>query len=224
MSGSRTERELLDEQIAYYDRRAPEYDVTSSPDGDPFAADTDVIRAELRALAPLGRVLEIAAGTGQWTGQLAELADELTALDASPQMLRLNAEKVGDERVRYMEADVFAIPPRPAYDLVFFGFWLSHVPPASFDEFWQRVAGWLVPGGRVFFVDERRHRLWREEHFDEPTVVRRRLLDGSEHRLVKVLWSGRELQDALRHRAWRVDVSEVGPFYWGTGSPPPSEA
>lgn len=214
MNGSEGDRQLLDEQIAYYRRRAPEYDATFPP----FAAETDRIRDELRAFAPLGRVLELAAGTGQWTALLAELADELTAVDASPEALELNAAKVSDARVRYIADDVFALAPQPRYDLVFFAFWLSHVPPSRFGEFWELVAGWLAPGGRVFFVDERRHGLWHEERDDDdPVAVRRRLGDGTEHRLVKVLWTATELERELTSRGWQVGVREVGPFYWGSG-------
>ena len=77
-------RGLLDEQVTYYRARAPEYDATSTPEGDPFAAQAEAIRDDLQALEPWGRVLEIAAGTGQWTELLAERADELVVTDASP--------------------------------------------------------------------------------------------------------------------------------------------
>ncbi len=84
-----SDRELLDDQIAYYRARAAEYDATF-PDGDPFAAHADAVREALNAFAPVGRVIELAAGTGQWTGLLADHADELTVTDASPEMLELN--------------------------------------------------------------------------------------------------------------------------------------
>ena len=78
------DRELIDEQIAYYRARAGEYDATSMPEGDPLEAHADRIKAALRASPARGRVLELAAGTGQWTGVLAETADELLVTDASP--------------------------------------------------------------------------------------------------------------------------------------------
>ncbi len=59
-----TERELLDEQIRYYRARAPEYDATSTPEDDPFAEAGNRVRDALRAFAPRGRVIELAAGTG----------------------------------------------------------------------------------------------------------------------------------------------------------------
>jgi hypothetical protein len=38
--------------------------------------------------------------------------------------------------------------------VVFFGFWLSHVPSAQFEAFWRLVDRALVEHGRVFFVDD----------------------------------------------------------------------
>ena len=95
-----SDRRLLDEQIAYYRARAAEYDRTSAAEDNPFADDADRVRVALHAFEPRGRVLELAAGTGQWTGLLAEYADELIATDAAPEMLELNAAKVGDASVQ----------------------------------------------------------------------------------------------------------------------------
>jgi trans-aconitate methyltransferase len=50
-------------------------------------------------------------------------------MDASAAVLAINRSKVGDPRVRYVEADLFAWRPDELYDTVFFAFWLSHVPP-----------------------------------------------------------------------------------------------
>ena len=211
------DRRILDAQIAYYRARAAEYDATSTPAGDPFAAHGEATRDALRAFEPRGRVLEIAAGTGQWTGILAEFADELVATDASPEMLELNRAKVGDPSVRYEVADVFALEPSHDFDVVFFGFFLSHVPPGRFESFWTIVDGLLAPGGRVFFVDEGRHGVWDESWVDEAeAIVRRTLRDGSVHRAVKVLWKPDELEAAVRNQGWKASVRASGVFYWGT--------
>jgi SAM-dependent methyltransferase len=210
---------LIADQIAYYRGRATEYDATSPPPDDPrFADHAAHIRDELQAFGPRGRVLELAAGTGLWTGILAELADELTATDAAPEMLELNRAKVGDPAIRYLVADAFRFEPDELYDVVFFGFWLSHVPPARFDEFWGIVRRCLAPSGRVFFVDEARHGLWEEDWVDEAGgIVRRPLADGTLHRAVKVLWRPEELEARLRGIGWDVAVHGSGPFYWGAG-------
>lgn len=211
------DRELIDEQIAYYRARAAEYDATSTPDGNPFADADDRVRAALRAFEPRGRVLELAAGTGQWTGILADFAAELVATDASPEMLQLNREKVGERGILYRVADAFALEGSGDFDVVFFGFFLSHVPPDRFAAFWSVLKGLLAPAGRVFFVDEGRHFLWREDWIDEDAgLVRRRLADGTEHRAVKVLWTPADLERRLTDLGWVASVRPEGPFYWGT--------
>ena len=212
------ERRLLDEQIAYYRLRAPEYDATSMPEGDPFAVHGATIREAIHGLDLRGRVIEIAAGTGQWTGLLAEHADELLVTDASPEMLAINRAKVGDRpNVRWEVADALALRPTGDVDVAFLGFFLSHVAPTSFDRFWAVLHGLLAPDGQVVFVDEGRHFLWREEWLDEAAgIASRRLSDGSAHRVVKVLWDLAELVDRLRGLGWDASVHEEGPFYWGT--------
>jgi SAM-dependent methyltransferase len=211
------DRDLLDEQIEYYRRRAAEYVLTSSPPGDPHATHADRTREAIRALEPRGRVLELACGTGQWTGLLAQFADELLALDASPEMLELNRGAVRSARVRYEAADLFAWEPPHRFDVVFFGFWLSHVPMRRFAPFWELVARCLEPRtGRALFVDEGEHFEWREDWLDRDAgIVRRTLADGSAHRAVKVLWEPVRLQERLRELGWSAVVDWSGPFYWG---------
>jgi SAM-dependent methyltransferase len=209
---------LLDEQIAYYRRRAGEYDATSQPAGDPYAAFGEQIRQALRQFQPHGRVLEIACGTGQWTGLLAESANEVLAIDASPEMVRLARSKVNNDRVHYQVANVFDWQPPATFDVAFFGFWLSHVPLDRFVEFWDIVRRSLdAEHGRVFLADEGRHFEWREDWVDQAAgIVRRHLNDGSEHRAVKVLWDPRELAARLAELGWEGEVVAAGPFYWAS--------
>jgi SAM-dependent methyltransferase len=212
------DRELLDEQVAYYRARAAEYDATSVPEGDPLEADTARIAEALRAFDPRGRVIEIAAGTGLWTGILAEHADELLVTDASPEMLELNRSRLGERpNVRFRVVDAFGLEPSHDHDVAFFGFFLSHVPPGSFEAFWAVLDGLLTPDGRVFFVDEGAHDQWREDWVDEPAgIVRRPLLGGSVHLAIKVLWRPADLVRRLREIGWDASVTTEGPFYWGT--------
>jgi demethylmenaquinone methyltransferase/2-methoxy-6-polyprenyl-1,4-benzoquinol methylase len=218
-----TDRGLIDDQIAYYRARAAEYDATSLPPGDPLVEHADAIRSSLRSLGLGGRILELAAGTGQWTELLAEEADELLVTDASPEMLALNRARVGDRaNVRFELRDAFALEASHAHDVAFLGFILSHVPRDHFPAFWADLSGLLRPAGRVVFVDEGRHGLWREDWEDEAAgVARRELSDGTSHRAVKVLWEPPALERALRRLGWDASVRAEGPFYWGTATLPP---
>ena len=132
-------------------------------------------------------------------------------------MLELNAAKVGDASVEYRVVDAFTLDATHDFDVVFFGFFLSHVPPGRFEAFWGVVDGLLAPGGRVFFVDEGLHFLWREDWIDEAAgVVRRTLRDGATHRAVKMLWRPDDLERRLTELGWVASVQQEGPFYRGT--------
>ena len=138
---------LLEEQRAYYRALGAGYldQGLDLPGGDEVAAALDAFR-------PTGSVLELACGPGVWTGQLLRHASDVTAVDASREMLAIAAARVGDERVRFIQADLFTWKPDRRYDVVFFGFWLSHVPAERYVAFSSLVADCLKPAGRVFFA------------------------------------------------------------------------
>jgi SAM-dependent methyltransferase len=206
---------LLSEQIAYYRARAPEYD-------EVFAdrAQWDRFIDEL----PInGDVLELACGTGRWTRLLARRARFVTALDVSPEMLALAAPRLRGLPVEMVVADVFAWQPSRRYDTVFFGFWLSHVPPARFAAFWSMVRAALAPGGQACFLDISPSARERETVLSGQPVptVRRRLRDGTEFRVVKVFYDPTELARRLAAIGWSASIREMSnPVVVGTARPP----
>jgi demethylmenaquinone methyltransferase/2-methoxy-6-polyprenyl-1,4-benzoquinol methylase len=203
--------DALAAQIAYYRRRADQYD------DDLYADEAAVVGAYekiLDRLARSGDALEIGCGTGLWTRLLLPSVNRLTALDAAPEMIRIATDRVGDATVRFVIADVFVWTPDQRFDTVFMGFWLSHVPPPLFERFWASLAGMLRPDGRVFFVDTGPGERPNETVHDDPRVptVSRRLRDGSEHRVVKVFHAPAILAAALAELGWESQVGSVGPI------------
>jgi demethylmenaquinone methyltransferase/2-methoxy-6-polyprenyl-1,4-benzoquinol methylase len=221
------EAALLDEQRAYYRARAREYDgwwertgrFDRGPDANArWFEEAATLRRELRRFGPRGDVLELACGTGIWTRELVGFASRLVAIDASAEMIEINRERLGDRGAEYVQADLFEwCPSRPAFDVCFFGFWLSHVPEARFARFWESVGAALRPDGRVFFVDSARtdrstavdHVL--PEHDDETML--RRLDDGREFRIVKRFYTPNRLTARLRELGWSADVRLSGEFF-----------
>jgi demethylmenaquinone methyltransferase/2-methoxy-6-polyprenyl-1,4-benzoquinol methylase len=204
---------LLDEQVTYYRSLAGDYlnQGLDLPGGEELTE-------ALEAFHPAGSVLELACGPGVWTGQLLRHATDVTAVDASPEMLAIAAARVGDDRVRFVQADLFTWVPDRRYDVVFIGFWLSHVPPGRFDSFWTLVARCLKDDGRVFFADD----AYRtpEELIEGPSssTIRRQLKDGTSYRIIKVPHRPPDLEQRLRRLGWNITVSATsGPFYWGAG-------
>jgi SAM-dependent methyltransferase len=225
---------LLQEQIRYYRARAPEYDDWFHRRGDYdrgaeynglWVAEVEEVRRALAVAGGSGRILELACGTGLWTERLAPLATHLTAVDVSPEVIALNRERVGAAHVRYRQADLFTWEPDERYDFVFFGFWLSHVPPSRVIPFWQRVARAVAPGGRVFFVDSRYHPAAAVR--DGPPTRRdqvrdrRRLKDGREFDIVKLCYRPDEVATQLTTLGWRASVQGTANFFlYGTATPP----
>jgi demethylmenaquinone methyltransferase/2-methoxy-6-polyprenyl-1,4-benzoquinol methylase len=205
-----TADDLLAEQAAYYRAAADEYAVD-------VAAGRE-LAAALERFAPAGDVLELACGPGVWTEQLLRTADRVTAVDASAEMLARARGRVGAARVRFVQADLFTWEVEGRYDVVFFGFWLSHVPLDRFDRFWAMVREALKPGGRVFFVDDNARTPEELVYGEESSVVERRLSDGTAYRAVKVPHQPADLQARLNRLGWDIIVvTSGGPFYWGAG-------
>jgi demethylmenaquinone methyltransferase/2-methoxy-6-polyprenyl-1,4-benzoquinol methylase len=225
-------RKLLDEQIEYYRVRAPEYDEwcdrAAGYDIGPEAKavwdrDVAVVADALREFAPTGKVLELACGTGWWTQRLATYASTLTCVDASHETMAIAATKAPG--AHYVQADIFTWEPDDAYDVVFFSFWISHVPASLFEDFWEKVGRALVPGGRAFFVDNLNRPVPGADGIaaflqkdDQPGgLVVRTLNDGSEFRAVKIYYEPDELESRLRSLGWDASVSATDHyFYWGT--------
>ena len=214
---------MLDEQLSYYRARAPEYDEWFYRKGRydlgpvqnaRWFEEVDVVRTALAGLRPVRSALELACGTGLWTVELVRFAISVTAVDGAPEMLALNRERIGPDRVRYVEADLFEWEPDATYDLVFIGFWVSHVPRQVFGAFWAKLARALEPGGRVFLVDNLAMGS-PIDHRDENTVdgtMVRELKDGRSFRIVKHFYDPASLAAALEPLGWSADLRKAGHF------------
>jgi ubiquinone/menaquinone biosynthesis C-methylase UbiE len=152
----------------------------------------------VRALPPVECVLELAGGTGIWTKELVKTARSVTVLDASPEMIAINQKKVGSDRVQYRLADLFNWQPDAEYDLVFFAFWISHVPPDQLLSFLERVRQSVRVGGRgrLMMIDEFQV-LPEEVAVTEGIYQARTLMDGRQYTIVKVYYDPNNLKEHL---------------------------
>jgi demethylmenaquinone methyltransferase/2-methoxy-6-polyprenyl-1,4-benzoquinol methylase len=194
---------MLQEQIAYYRARAHDYDA-AVPLGPPPGLHL------LQQMGPFEQVLELACGTGIWTQALLSIGRVITAVDAAPDMLEINARKVASLRVRYQHADLFTWEPDRQYDLVFFSFWLSHVPPDALDAFLDTVRRAVRPGGYLAIVDQdiptQEHRLVAQDDIH----ALRRTSDGRTFTIVKAFHDLTALEDRLTHLGFEVIVHRLG--------------
>jgi GNAT superfamily N-acetyltransferase/SAM-dependent methyltransferase len=224
--------DLLAEQVRYYEARAPVYEqlwnrVGRYDRGEEFNErwfrETAALEGSVPDTAGL-RVLELACGSGVWTRRLAPGAARLVAVDASPAMIDVNRGSVADPRVEYVQADLFAWTPAGAtFDLIAFGFFLSHLPPDRFASFWTSLRGWLAPGGRVWFCDDVAgpDRPYSGNTVEGLPIANTRTFDTDEaFTIVKIFWHPRDLVSRLAELGWDAEVHTTGEhFLVGTAVP-----
>jgi ubiquinone/menaquinone biosynthesis C-methylase UbiE len=234
------ESAALGEQLDYYRARAAEYDQWWLRQGrydrgadlnSRWFKDAQLLRDSLRRFQPGGHILELACGTGIWSEQLLPGAASLTLVDGSPEMLSIAGERLLSPKVHYEQADLFSWRPSRQFDTVFFGFWLSHVPPSRFAAFWETVAACLAPGGRVFFVDSRHEQTSTANDHQLPppeaTTLRRRLNDGREYQIYKVFYEPADLTAQMKRLGWTFGIATTPHYFlFGQGhkAPPPAPA
>lgn len=240
-------QKVIEEQKAYYRARAQEYEEwfyrRGRYDHGPehtrqWESEVAEVQYALAEANLTGQTLDIAAGTGIWTQELVKTADHITALDSSEEMFELNRLRAQSDKVTYTLTDLFYWQPVMAYDAVFMGFWLSHVPPALLYDFIGTVAGALKPGGKLFFVDSlpaptstakdmmanipnnlaQRVASTQFSESDYATVTRR-LNDGREFQVVKVYYLPLDLTERFKAYDLSVTVKQTDNFFlygWGT--------
>lgn len=217
---------ILQQQADYYRARAAEYDqwfdrVGRYDQGEvlnqKWFDEAAEVRAALLALPPVEAALELACGTGIWTQELLKIAQHVTALDASEEMLAINQAKLNSPRVSYGQVDLFNWSPDQQYDLVYFSFWLSHVPPDRLDHFLAQVNKALKTGGRVFLIDSRREITSTAHDHTLPEAddiyQERKLNDGSSFTIVKIFYQPEPLQAALTRAGFEITVTETASYF-----------
>jgi len=201
--------DVIQQQIEYYQARAEEYDEWWYRKGrydrgedvnQQWFIEGQQVRDTLHQISSVNHILELAPGTGIWTEELIKLGNRITAVDASAEMIAINKAKVQSEKVTYIQADLFEWETTEQFDMVFFSFWLSHVPPERLDTFLQKVSKMMKPNAHFFMLDSRRvHESTAVNHQipDEGTTLERRLNDGRKFEIVKIFYESTALQTAL---------------------------
>jgi SAM-dependent methyltransferase len=206
-------RELAD----YYRARAPEYDaIYAKPERQ---QDLARLRELLPPMVAGRRVLEVAAGTGYWTQVMSGTAAAIMATDLNAETLAVAAQRsYGSAQVQRQVADAYRLSAVPGeFDLLFCGFWWSHIARADVPRFVAAVRGRMPAGSRLIMMDNRyvpgsSHPIIRTGN-DGDTFQRRRLRDGSSYEVLKNFPSRAQLTADLADAVTEVSVTELE-YYW----------
>ncbi|WP_339377690.1 class I SAM-dependent methyltransferase [Calothrix sp. NIES-2100] len=210
---------ILQQQIAYYRARADEYDQwfyrlgrynRGEEINQRWFQEIEIVKQALQQIGQADEILELACGTGIWTQELVKIGNKITAIDASAEVIAINRSKLNSPNVEYQQIDLFAWQPDAEYDLVFFSFWLSHVPPELLNSFLGKVYKSVRVGGQLFIIDSRfEPTSTANNHIlnDDGSIYKsRKLNDGQEFQIVKVFYQPEELQKHLTEFGFIADV------------------
>jgi demethylmenaquinone methyltransferase/2-methoxy-6-polyprenyl-1,4-benzoquinol methylase len=203
--------------VDYYRQRAREYE--SIYDKPERQADLNVLREAVAREMADQDVLEIACGTGYWTGVCAAQARSVLAVDLAEETLAIaRAKEYPFGKVRFGTADAYRLEDVPGtFTAGLACFWWSHIPRERIPAFlmdWHRRLG---AGARVMLLDNR-----FAEGSSTPiartdargnTFQLRKLRDGSTHEVLKNFPLGSELLALLSSSATDAGLLEL-PHYW----------
>ena len=129
-----------------YNSWASQYDTNINRTRD---LEGQALRAVLSGIS-FESCLEIGCGTGKNTVWLIEKAKKVTAVDLSAEMLAKAKEKINNDRVQFLQADITVpwIFGKGSYGLVSFSLVLEHI--ANLDPIFKETAASLQPGGYVY--------------------------------------------------------------------------
>jgi len=129
-----------------YNNWASQYDTNINKTRD---LEGVVLRNTLSAIH-FENCLEIGCGTGKNTVWFIEKAKHVTSVDFSAEMLAKAKEKITEERIQFIQADITADWKfsKQLYDLVSFSLVLEHIE--NLDHIFKEVSQLLKPGGYVY--------------------------------------------------------------------------
>ncbi|MEI2579282.1 class I SAM-dependent methyltransferase [Scytonema sp. PRP1] len=218
--------DTIQQQITYYSARAEEYDELFYRAGrydrgeeinQRWFNEVAVVKNALYQIGAVENILELACGTGIWTQKLLKIGKHITALDASQEVIEINRRKLGAANVDYGLVDLFSWEPDAEYDLVFFSFWLSHVPPTLVDSFFAKVYKSVRVGGQVFILDSRfEPTSTAKNHILENNgdiYITRKLNNEQEFKIVKIFYQPEELRDKLTQVGFHADVKVTDNYF-----------
>ena len=202
---------------AYYARRAHEYErIYEKPERQ---RDLEILKGTLPALLAGRRVSEVACGTGYWTQAVAREARSVVATDAGAEVLNIARCKYYERsNVQFIQTDAYALADVAAdCDAGLAAFWISHVPNERLGDFLHQFHAQLGTGGCCVLLDNRYvagsstplHRTDAQGN----TYQRRKLVDGSDHEVLKNFPEEKRLRQALSGRASAIEYVALE-YYW----------
>ncbi len=100
-------------------------------------------------------VLDLGAGIGRFTGEFAQKAAHVTALDLVPQFIEQNKKNNAHfSNITYLCRDARNVDfPKETFDLVFVSGFFMYLEDDELDKAALNISNWIKTGGYLFFRD-----------------------------------------------------------------------
>jgi SAM-dependent methyltransferase len=202
--------------IQYYSKRAEEYEKIYHRNDPVRQKEQDQIKSDIMRIFTCKSVLEIACGTGYWTKYIAEVAESVTGIDASDDVLKIAESK--NIKADFINCDAFSLEKvHGKFNAGCANFWFSHLNKKDIDRFLSGFHGKLLKNSSVFIADN----VYVEGIGGElsgkddngNTYKQRKLLDGSSHRIIKNYYNEQELRGIFMKYSKDIDV-RIGMCFW----------
>jgi 2-polyprenyl-3-methyl-5-hydroxy-6-metoxy-1,4-benzoquinol methylase len=147
--------ELFDSMADFYDRFTSKLDSTERPMGRWMAENL-----------PKGRrALDIGCGAGRYSVLLADLYEEVVAVDPAPRMIEIAKRDRSRPNVSYQVRDALDMTPEQdgLFDVVFAFSCVFHI--AKPNVILPRLVALVAPGGALFIFDPDRPDDWGQENW-----------------------------------------------------------
>lgn len=181
-----------------YNNWAAQYDTNINKTRD---LEGKALRTVLSAI-PFNSCLEIGCGTGKNTVWFTEKTKQITSVDLSEEMLARAREKIIEEKVEFIQADITGSWTfrTKLYDLVSFSLVLEHIN--DLDHILKETAQALQPGGYVYIGELHSFKQYTGSKARFETVAGIQVVDCFTHHITDFI------QAAKKNALMLVDINE----------------
>ncbi|HMK82183.1 MAG TPA: class I SAM-dependent methyltransferase [Candidatus Bathyarchaeia archaeon] len=204
----------------YYNQRAQEYESIYHRDDPIRQQEQNAISKVMKEVLRDRSILEVACGTGFWTQIVSQTARHIVAIDSSTEMLQIAKSKtIQPNKVTFLEADAYALSNVPgSFEGGLANFWFSHIPKTRINEFLLGFHKKIVKHGAVFMADNTYVPGIGGELVTQPgsedTFKVRKLVNGSEHVILKNYYTKNQLRDIFTTFTANLNIHLGSCFWW----------
>lgn len=199
-----------DSTTEYYAACSKEYDVIAGYTEAEAELLRNPIKTRYQSLFKDKNVLEIACGTGYWTGVIAQTASSILATDIHPEMINLAKKRCQHlKNVEFLVSDAFCLDNVPGtFSAAFANWWWSHVPRERLAGFLGMLHSKLLPGSLVLFIDQLKYdHDFRRLDKNGNILEKRTLADGRQFEIVKNFPTEEEIHSELKGIARNIQYA-----------------